>query len=844
MTPWPLTAVCVGWIAGTAWHLEWETLYSPAAYAAWVACTVLAWWSCRWGAALSSRWRAPGVAVASARALVAAAVSACLAMGVAGWRAAIQSGERLDPELEGVELILEGVVARLPQLGPEGVRFWFDVDQARWPDAFGTRLTVPRLVMLGWQGSPGRDVSPGALPPVRAGDRWRLPVRLKAPHGQLNPHGGDTEAWWWSQGVMAVGQVSVLAPREVQASHLASAVAHPIERWRQACRDRLWQQGLEPRLAGIVSALLLGDQAAMDPLDWDVFRRAGIAHLMSISGLHITLLAAVMRRVIAGMWVRGSWRRRPVSLWWPASTAGWWGGLLTAGMYAVFSGWGLPAQRTVLMLGVSVLLRTWGVRWPWWASWLLACAVVLAWEPLAWLQAGFWLSFVAVGLLMAMDDRSSTSRLDVETASHAHTHGLVKHQAVGDMSKTEPTWSWRLGSMLTRPIVTLWREQWRITLGLSPLALLLFREVSLIGVLANLLAIPWVTLCVTPLALMGVVWPGAWHLAALGLAWLQRGLIEMLHWGVPAWSVAAYPVWVAVIGLVGVGCWCRPTPPWLRWWGLPLLVPALGWQAMPPPWGEVEVVVADVGQGQAVLLRTSGHTLLYDAGPRYSQDMDAGQRVVVPLLQAYDARLDRLVLSHRDADHTGGAQTVLAMQPQADVLGSLPSRSALAQRDNFQNCEAGYAWVWDGVHFEVLHPQALGPSRSTSNAWSCVLRVRTVRSSLLLTGDIEASEEASLVKRLGSGLNTDVMLVPHHGSRTSSTADWLDAVQPRWAWVQAGYRNRFGHPAPDVLARYRERGITVLETARCGAIQWSSQQPEQMLCEREKRRRYWRHIPH
>jgi competence protein ComEC len=759
-------------------------------------------------------------------------LTASLAMGVAGWRAAQQSSDRLNPVLESVDLVLEGVVARLPQLQVEGVRFWFEVESARRAQAEGSldRLlerpaeVVPPLVVLGW--SVAADAGTGsALPPVRAGDRWQLPVRLKAPHGALNPEGIDHEAWLWSQGVMAVGQVRPTAPQPAQAQLLATRVGHPIERWRQACRDRLWQQGLEPRLAGIIAALLLGDQAALDPLDWDVFRRTGVAHLMSISGLHITMLAAALSALITAWWRRGEWRRRPLSLVCPAMVAGRWGGLLLAAGYAVFSGWGLPAQRTVLMLAVSVLLRSRGLRWPWWITWLTACAVVLAWDPWAWLQAGFWLSFVAVGLLMAWEDRHP-SAIDGAAASAPRGGRWV------GMALPLARAAWRL-----------WREQWRITLGLAPLTLLLFREVSCIGVLANLLAIPWVTLCVTPLALLGVIAPEAWQLAAWALEGLRQVLTGLLAWGLPTWSVAAFPVWVAVAGIVGAGLCCLPAPAWLRCWGLPLLVPALGWQATPPPPGEVAVVAADVGQGQAVLVRTAHHVLLYDAGPRYSQDMDAGQRVVVPLLQSLNARLDRLVLSHRDADHTGGAPSVLAMHPGADVLGSLPARSALAQRRGYRDCEAGQSWNWDGVQFEVLHPSPEGPSRATSNAWSCVLRVRTRGSSLLLTGDIEAHEEADLVQRLGPRLKTDIMLVPHHGSRTSSTAGWLDAVQPQVAWVQAGYRNRYGHPAVDVLARYQERHIWVLETARCGAIQWFSVQPGQMICERDKRRRYWHHMP-
>ena len=295
------------------------------------------------------------------------------------------------------------------------------------------------------------------------------------------------------------------------------------------------------------------------------------------------------------------------------------------------------------MLAVSLLLRSRGLRWPGWATWLVACAVVLAWDPWAWLQAGFWLSFVAVGLLMLWEDRRPDLNEDERGSTHRGNRWL--------------RWALRV----VQACASLWREQWRITLGLAPLTLLLFREVSLVGGLANLLAIPWVTLCVTPLTLLGVIAPQAWHLAALCLDLLRQVLAGMLAWGIPTWSVAAFPVWVAVAGVLGAGLCCLPAPVWLRSWGLPLLVPALAWQATPPPVGEVEVVAADVGQGQAVVLRTARHVLLYDAGPRYSHDMDAGQRVVVPLLQSFNARLDRLVLSHRDVDHTGGALSVLAM---------------------------------------------------------------------------------------------------------------------------------------------------------------------------------------
>lgn len=831
--PWPVVPACIGWIAGTAAHLETVSLHPQGVYVAGTVMTLMLWGI--WhglgrravdtaGSVSPRRLSLCGSRRVFATGLLAAAMAFCLA----GWRAAHQDEHRLSPDLEGRDLVVQGVVARLPQVNRDGVRFLLTVEHA-WlgttnaPLASLTRETeqvgVPERILL--SGSSGSEGHAGLS--IRAGDRWLLPVRLKAPHGQLNPHGFDFEAWLWSQGVMAVGQVRGTMPAtKGPTSTLPRLLAHtglsPWERLRQACRDRLWAQGLSPGATGVLSALILGDQATIDPLDWDVFRRTGVAHLMSISGLHITLLAALVRWALQAGWARASWRRRPLTLWYPAPQVEQWGGWGFALAYALFSGWGLPAQRTVIMLGTVVLLRSIGTPWPWGAVWLLACALVLAWESLAWLQAGFWLSFVAVGLLMALD----TSPVRAPTDADGRIGGWQAVRRAG---------------------AGLWREQVLMTLGLAPLTLLLFHETTPLGLVANWVAIPWVTLCVTPLALLGVVWPMAWQGGAAALAGLQGVLSWLLACGVPSWSVAAFPVWVGVLGVLGAALLCWRGPWCWRWWGFPLMLPALYWQTEPPRQGDVTVVVADVGQGQAVLVRTARHVLLYDAGPRYAPDVDAGQRVVLPLLHSLGLGLDRLVLSHGDTDHTGGAQAVLHMHPQAQVMGSLRAHSPLVGRPGYQDCQAGAHWVWEGVRFDVLHPDRTQPLRSASNARSCVLRIKTANATLLLTGDLESPEEATLVARWGAGLSADVMLVPHHGSKTSSSAVFLDTVQPRWAWVQAGYRNRFGHPASEVLARYQARLITVLETARCGAILWRSQAPQSMQCERASRQRYWHHRP-
>ncbi len=322
---------------------------------------------------------------------------------------------------------------------------------------------------------------------------------------------------------------------------------------------------------------------------------------------------------------------------------------------------------------------------------------------------------------------------------------------------------------------------------------------------------------------------------ALLLQWLAQ-------WPLATFSAPAPALWAAVAGVAG-GVLLAMRLPWsMRVLGLPLLLPALLWQAPRPVPGEFELLAADVGQGNAVLVRTATHSLLYDAGPRYSVESDAGHRVLVPLLRAFDEKLSTVVLSHRDSDHTGGAPAVLAMQPQAELLSSIEAGHPLQKLRAARRCVAGQRWTWDGVDFEILHPVEADYAGFTKpNAVSCVLRIGNGRAAALLAGDIERLQEAALVARTPS-LRADLLLVPHHGSKTSSSPALLDAVQPRIALVQAGYRNRFGHPADEVAARYRERDSTIVDSARCGAATWSSLQPAELQCQRRTAKRYWHHV--
>ena len=739
-------------------------------------------------------------------------------LGSTGWRATLQASQTLAPELEGRDLRITGHITAMPQASEAGWRFRFEVEQAHSGDE---PVQVPPVLDLAWYKPWANDAGTAALPSLQASQRWTMVVRLKAPQGNRNPHGFDWELWLWEQGIGATGSVRA-GPKDPPPLLLGSSWRYPLERARQVVRDRILArvatsdssalaepsavatENLQRRLYGVIAALVVGDQQAIAREDWDVFRATGVAHIMSISGLHITLFAWLMGALTGALWRRSA----SLCLRCPAGTAAALSGLCLATLYALFSGWGVPAQRTVCMLAVLVLLRLGGVRWPWPVVWLLAATVVLLLDPWAMLQAGFWLSFVAVGVLYA--------------------------GSLGQHEKTvHRSWIAQLRGMA--------REQGIITLALTPLTLLLFGQVSLVSLLANALAIPWVTLVVTPLSLLGVLWAPLWSWAHLALGMLAQGLswLADLPWAII--SLPQAPLWAGVAGVLGGLLLAMRLPLSLRLIGLPLLLPVLFWQAPRPLPGHFEVLAADVGQGNAVLVQTASHSLLFDAGPRYSVNSDAGHRVLLPLLRALDVSLDVLMLSHRDQDHTGGAVAVLSQQPQAKVMSSIEPGHSLQSLRPMQRCEAGQQWEWDGVRMDVLHPEPSDYDETRkSNALSCVLRISNGQHTLLLTGDIEKPQESRLLQRYPD-LRADVLLVPHHGSKTSSSEPFLDAVSPRMAWVQAGYRNRYGHPAPVVMARYTDRDIAVFDSPSCGAARWTSADAQTTSCERSVRPRYWQH---
>lgn len=458
------------WLVGTALQLQQEALWTALAYGAVVIGAIsigLLEVMRKKFQGLARRW---GV-------FVVALVFGLAAFSVTGLRAVAFDANRLDAALEGRDLRITGVVAELPQRNAAGLRFRVRVESARLDS--GAPVALPQRMDIGWYNgmAPASANASGwelqhQPQPVRPGERWEFTVRVKAPHGSSNPHGFDYELWLWEQGVQATGYVRAGA-KEAQPVRVASTWLYPVARLRQALRERMEMRVPNPQAAGIIAALVIGDQGAIDRADWDVFRATGVAHLVSISGLHITMFAWLAMVCVGALWRRSS----DLCHVFPAPSAALLGGLLLATAYAIFSGWGVPAQRTCAMLATVVLLRLVGARWPWPSVWMLACVLVVALDPWALLQPGFWLSFVAVGVLFASDSRNAdrqsfSPRQGPATAAARYGLGFV-------------------------------REQGRITLALAPLSVLLFGQLSLVGVLANVLAVPWVTLVLTPLAMLG-----------------------------------------------------------------------------------------------------------------------------------------------------------------------------------------------------------------------------------------------------------------------------------------------------------------------------------------------------
>ncbi|MTV41165.1 DNA internalization-related competence protein ComEC/Rec2 [Duganella radicis] len=734
----------------------------------------------------------------------------------AAWLAQRALAPQLALADEGRDLRIVGTVDNLPYRFSQGLRFNFAVERA---DA-----VVPPRIVLSWYAGRANEMPPD----VRPGERWRLTVRLQRPHGNANPYGFDYEAWLLEQGVRATGYVRVARDNR-RLERFVFSLGNTVEHCRALLRDRILAALPGKPYAGVIVALVVGDQRGIDQADWQVFNRTGIGHLISISGLHITMVAGLFAWAAFTLWRRSFFTRAQLPLLLPAQKVAALAGAGVALLYVLLAGFGVPAQRTLYMLMV-VAAALWLNRLTSISHVLCtALGVVVLIDPWAVLWPGFWLSFGAVAIILY--------------ATVGRTTPLAHHAAPGTPHvPVPPSRRERLVHALRVGVNT----QYVVTFGLVPITMLLFGQVSVVSPLANAVAIPLISLVVTPLALVGSMLPRLLAMPVLGGA---HALVDALALCLQWFSAMRYAVWSAPVPPFWLFCWAMFGTIWLlaprgwpvRWLGLATWIPLLAAEPSHPAPGRMTVTAFDVGQGMALLIETSGHRLLYDTGPAYTPETNAGNRVLLPYLRARGiSALDGMVISHSDTDHSGGALSLLDGVPTGWVLSSLPGRHAIAQAARQHlHCATGQHWTWDGVRFEVLHPQAASyaDAKLKANARSCTLKVTAGSKSILLAGDIEAGQEAELARH--GGLQADVLLAPHHGSGTSSTPAFLLAVRPQAAIFQVGHRNRYHHPKPEVYQRYGAAHIARYRTDQAGALTLEFDETIRISAYRDAHSRYW-----
>lgn len=754
------------------------------------------------------------------------------------WCASDRQADALDPKLEGYVTRVSFAVTSIAKVDSHSQQF----DAIRVGD---TPRGVPQNMVIHWSVQGASQTSANQGQSVLPGQVWRAALVLKRPRSTINPHLYDSEAYQFARGVRAVGTVRgqptlILDDPWSNVNTLVQRVRHHIRAAMQrAIGDR--------RYGPVLIALAVGDQNGVSADDWRVFNLAGITHLVSISGSHVTLMAALIARLCLLVWKWSQWRGKPLSSWIPAKTAAGCVAMVTAFLYCLLAGWGVPAQRTFFMLLVAWLAWTSRLRLS--AHQVLSvAALVVSWlDPWSVISTGFWLSFGAVWVLW-MASQST---------------GRARHQ-------TKSRWARYLFALAGAT-----RLQWVISLSLIPILCWLFQQVSVASPLANAVAIPVVTLIVTPASLLlaGFSMLDSRSMLASGLAWVAHGAFDWMM--VPVNSLAAaewaliempaFPsVWLAT-ALAGLAWSLQPKGVPARWAGWLWMSAALCWSPSRPRPGEWHLLALDVGQASSVLILTARQAMLFDTGGR-SLRSDDGERIVLPVLRALGIRkLDVVVISHEDRDHVGGLHSIVDAMPLVRLVGALgftvdPARGATRGKNNISlshtPCQKGMSWDMDQVRVEALHPdviaesgspKGLDPSRSLAqrkqktskrNHHSCVLRVSGFHHSVLLPGDITAREE---MKMLDANIKSvDVVLAPHHGSDTSSSAAWVRAMGAEHVIFQSGWLNRFGHPSPQVLTRWQDAGASIWRTDRDGAI-WvrSEHKGLTVLSMRKSRQRYW-----
>ena len=698
--------------------------------------------------------------------------------------ATIRLNDDLPKDWQQKSIALIGVVASLPEVTERGERFRFDVESILTKDDTRT-LKIPQHISLNFYRetkSQRPENAPSLNNNFHAGERWQFTVRLKRPHSTYNPHGYDFEAWALAENMRATGSISGKSGYK-KLTNFVWRPSYIVEHYREKVGNYISQSLANKPYAGVIRALVVGDDSQIKAADWNIYLRTGVNHLMSISGLHITMLAGLAFAIAAFIW-----RRFPsLVMRMPTRKAATIVGLVVALLYALLAGMSVPTQRTLYMLitfaAALLFARNLAIS----RALAMALITVVLLDPWAVIAPGFWLSFGAVA--------------------------LIAYVSVGRLA----TAHWFKEALNT---------QWAITLGLLPMLIFMFGQTSIVSPLANAFAIPIISLIVVPLAILGSLIHADFILQAAHfvLDICMQGLTFLSN--LPTWQQAAPPIWALLLAIFGILWLLLPRGFPQRWLGLVLLLPLFFVQTPKIADGAMQVTILDVGQGLAVVIKTANHTLLYDAGPQFTAQSDAGSRIVVPYLRGEGIKkLDGFVVSHNDIDHSGGAASVLAQMPIGWLASSykLPAEMQLAKIQPIMQqlkCFAGQHWRWDNVQFDVLHPniESYANPEITDNNRSCVVKVTSQFGSILLTGDIEKESEIELLLANKDVLASDVLVVPHHGSKTSSTVDFIQAVNAKQAIFTVGYLNRFKHPKPEIVQRYAATGSNLFRSDNAGAL--------------------------
>lgn len=644
------------------------------------------------------------------------------------------------------------------------------------------------------------------------GQLFRAKLRLKPPRAPLQLEGFDVHRYWFASRVAGTAQLK--SEIELIDSGLLMNPIFALERVRMNIANWIVSTLQSHPEQALILAMVVGDQGLISLEDREMFNNTGIAHLVAISGLHITLFAMLAGKLMESMWRRST----GLCLQVPAPLAGSAFGLVFAVLYGLIAGWGVPAQRTVFMLLALFIGQLRGGLQSSWDTFFLALFLTLAFDNWAVMDAGFILSFGAVAALIFV--------------TQGHFHFIKpKHEFIASAVKA----------------------QYTVTMALILPCAMLFNQQSLISPLANALSIPWMSFVSTPLALFGGLLQQTWAvlLAAQSLSFQREWLTAMNEHGWASIPIHMQPWWINC--LVGLGCVVLMLPPGIisRWLGVGLIA-LLAWPADRPEKNDFWMTLMDVGQGTAITIQTQNHLLVYDAGPAFNERSNSTRRVLMPWMAHHGyARADVFMLSHDDADHSGGAPLLLEKSPPVQFASSVHDAHALnalaaRHQSTIKNCHSMPGWTWDGVRFEPIPVQQHGPLHKklfAKNNQSCVLKISNAEHSVLLTGDIEAiSEMHLLVKHGADKLKARVLVVPHHGSKTSSTLPFLQAVRPEVALVQSGWENQFGHPHRQVIERYEALKVEIRNTAQTGAMRWQFQhtQASPITAEaRTERQRYW-----